>query len=116
MAERHDELSYRPRARHPELLASGRSAQLPDRPKADYEDGCGNAIQYQRRRPYRAGWAPLGRLELSLSGHAKEVLNNVPSMHGLHTWRRIVGELFTLTDLRQLNYQILRRAPTAAST
>ena len=33
-------------------------------------------------------------LNLNLTGQAKELSNNVPSMHGLEVWRRLVGELF----------------------
>ena len=55
-----------------------------------------------------------GFLNLNLTGQAKEIFNNVPTMHGLEVWRRINGELFTLTDLRQLDYQTLVYAHTAA--
>ena len=44
-------------------------------------------------------------LDLNLTGQTKEVFNNVPSMHGLEVWRRLIGELFSVTDLRQMDLQ-----------
>ena len=42
-------------------------------------------------------------LNLNLTGQAHEVFNTVPAMHGLDVWRRVTGELFTLTDLHHLD-------------
>ena len=55
-------------------------------------------------------------LNLNLTGQAKEVFNNTTVMHGLEVWRRLVAELFTLTDLRQPDLQALVYAPIAART
>ena len=55
-------------------------------------------------------------LNLNLTVQATEVFNNVPTMHGLEVWRRVTGELFTLTDLRQFGLQALFCAPIAART
>ncbi len=53
---------------------------------------------------------------LNLTGQAKEVSNNVPGMRGLEVWRSLVGNLFTLTDLLQLDLQTLVYAPAKASS
>ena len=55
-------------------------------------------------------------LNLSLTSQAKEVFNNVPSMHGLEVWRGLVGELLLLTDFRQMDLQTVVYAPARATT
>ena len=55
-------------------------------------------------------------LNLNLTHQAKEVFNNVPSMHGLEVWRRLIGELFSLTDLRQMDLQSVVYAPVQATS
>ena len=55
-------------------------------------------------------------LNLNLTHQAKEVFNNVPSMHGLEVWRRLIGELFSLTDLRQMDLQSIVYAPAWATS
>ena len=57
-----------------------------------------------------------GFLNLNLTNQAKEVFNNVPSMHGLEVWRRLIGELLPLTDLRQMDLQTVVYAPAWAAT
>ena len=46
-------------------------------------------------------------LDLHLTGQVADVSNTVPSMRGLEVWRRIIGELFALTDPRCMDHQTL---------
>ena len=55
-------------------------------------------------------------LNLNLTHQTTEVFNNVPSMHGLEVWRRLIGELFSLTDLRQMDLQSIVYAPARATS
>ena len=58
-------------------------------------------------------WAFLG---LKFTNQAHEVFNNVPSMHGLEVWRRLIEELFPLTDFMQMDLQTGVYAPAGATT
>ena len=55
-------------------------------------------------------------LNLNLTNQAKEVFNNVPSVHGLEVWWGLMGELFPLTDFRQMDFQTKVYAPAGATT
>ena len=55
-------------------------------------------------------------LNLNLTNQAKDVFHNVPGVHGLEVWRRLIGELLSLTDLRQMDLQTVVHAPTRAPT
>jgi hypothetical protein len=39
---------------------------------------------------------------LNLTGRANDVFSSVPGVHGLAVWRRLIGELSTLTDPTQM--------------
>ena len=55
-------------------------------------------------------------LNLNITHQTKEVFDNVPSMRGLEVWRRLIGELFPLTDLRQMELQSVVYGPARATS
>ena len=55
-------------------------------------------------------------LNPNFTNQAKQVFNNVPSLHGLEVWRGLIGELLSLTDLRQMDLQTVLYARFRAAS